>query len=73
MFISWTARYNRGMTNEPTADKTAPSKGSGALKGGLLLLGVGLVLAVGGGGALGIYFLGAGAICLVVAGVKARS
>lgn len=61
------------MTNEPVAEKKAPSKGSAALKAGLLLLGIGLVLAIGGGGALGIYFLGGGAICLVVAGIKARS
>jgi len=61
------------MTNEPAATKKAPSKGAAALKAGLLLLVIGLALAIGGGGGLGIFFLGAGAICLVVAGVKARS
>jgi len=61
------------MTNEPAGKTKTPSKGSAALKAGMLLLGIGLVLAIGGGGALGGYFFAGGAVCLIVAGVKARS
>ena len=61
------------MTNELAGDKKAPSKGSAALKAGLLLMGIGFVLSIGGGGGLGIFFLGGGAISLIVAGIQARS